>query len=29
VLIKTFMDDVQFNDVGNQITMTKRRRAAS
>ena len=24
LLMKTFMDDVQFNDVGNRVTMTKR-----
>jgi len=26
VLIRTFMDEVLYNDVGNQITMIKRRR---
>jgi anti-sigma regulatory factor (Ser/Thr protein kinase) len=24
LLMRTFMDDVQFNDTGNQVTMTKR-----
>lgn len=27
LLMRTFMDDVQFNDTGNQVTMTKRRGA--
>jgi len=27
LLIRTFMDDVQFNDLGNQITLIKRRKA--
>lgn len=28
VLMKTFMDEVTFNDVGNEVTMTKRRDSA-
>ena len=28
LLLRTFMDDVTFNDVGNDVTMTRRRRAA-
>ena len=27
MLMRTFMDDVQFNDIGNQITMVKRRKS--
>jgi CheY-like chemotaxis protein len=27
LLVRTFMDDVTFNDAGNEITMTRRRRA--
>lgn len=26
VLIRAFMDEVQFNDAGNQVTLIKRRR---
>lgn len=29
LLVRTFMDDVAFNDVGNEITMTRRRRASA
>src|ERR1041385_8005293 len=29
MLIRTFMDEVRYNDKGNQVTMTKRRPAPS